>query len=106
MPSAPSEEEPCDHSSSAIARDKAKVTSGSVPLPLHLSGKPKDKCVDPAETSPKVIRIPTKGGHLCDFYHVRVCLLGEFHPVFRKGVGRKGNVIYQALKSRMKGGEN
>ena len=92
MPSAPSEEEPSHHIDGVVARDAAKATSGSVPLLAHFIEKPEDGCVDPGETSPKVIRIPTKGGHLCGFYHVRVCLLGEFHPVFRKGAGKKGDV--------------
>ena len=97
MPSSPSEEGTCLDFSGAITRAPAKVTSGSVPLHIHLIEKPKDECVDPAETSSKVIRIHTKGMHLCGFQHVRICLLGEFHPVFRKGAGRTGDVQPGAL---------
>src|SRR5213595_3007993 len=90
MPSSPSEEGTCLDFSGAITRAPAKVTSGSVPLPIHLIEKPKDECVDPAETSSKVIRIHTKGMHCAAFNTCAYACWGNFIPCFGRAPAEQG----------------
>ncbi len=92
MPHASAEEGPCPHCEGATIGAPAKELSGSGPLPFHPIKRFENDRDRFVRATPGVVRSDHMSARPCSFHHAGVCLVGEFHPGFRKGAGSRGDV--------------
>lgn len=90
MPSAPAEDGPCSQFCGSPGRALAKALPRSALLAASFTEELARECDRPVRGVDATMPNGLKKTGLCSFQRVRVCLLGESHPGFRKGAGSRG----------------